>query len=222
MRGLCFANRGRPPTFPASSWARDLEKQSRRSPHVKCAAIGQLYRVYRVTIAFFEAAIEIINFRKNAVWVIFGPMKTKYSSFNGDGQSATRYPRGWCWLALFLALAWNGCKQESKVAADINPAGIYTLVSVDGKPVPCNITHEGATVAVKSGLFTISGDGTCSSKVIFSVASNSDVNREVKATFTREGTKLTMKWEGAGTTIGNVDGNTFTMDNEGMVFAYRK
>ena len=107
------------------------------------------------------------------------------------------------------------------MAADINPAGIYTLVSVDGKQVPCTITHEGAAVTVKSGLFTISGDGTCSSKVIFSVA-NSDVNREVKATFTREGAKLTMKWQGAGTTIGSVEGNTFTMDNEGMVFAYRK
>jgi hypothetical protein len=125
-------------------------------------------------------------------------------------------------MALCLALAWTGCKQEAKVAADTSPAGIYTLVSVDGKQVPCIITHEGASVTVKSGLFTISGDGTCNSKTVFSVASNGDVNREVKATFTREGTNLTMKWEGAGTTIGSVEGNTFTMNNEGMVLAYRK
>jgi hypothetical protein len=108
------------------------------------------------------------------------------------------------------------------VDADINPAGTYTLMSVDGKPVPCALTHEGVNVTVKSGVFTISSDGTCSSKIIFSVPSNGDVNREVKATYTRQGAKLTMKWEGAGITMGNVESNTFTMDNEGMAFTYQK
>jgi hypothetical protein len=31
-----------------------------------------------------------------------------------------------------------------------------------------------------------------------------------------------MQWEGAGTTLGSINGNTFAMTNEGMVFAYRK
>jgi hypothetical protein len=48
------------------------------------------------------------------------------------------------------------------------------------------------------------------------------MSREVKATYTRQGTQITMQWEGAGMTMGNVSGNTFTMTNEGMVFAYRK
>ena len=95
-------------------------------------------------------------------------------------------------------------------------------MSVDGKQVPCALTHEGTTLTVKSGVFTISGDGTCSSKIIFSVPSNGDVNREVKATYTRQGAKLTMKWEGAGITMGTVEGNTFTMDNQGMTFTYQK
>jgi len=34
-------------------------------------------------------------------------------------------------------------------------------------------------------------------------------------TVKREGAKLTMKWEGAGITMGSMEGNTFTMDNEG-------
>ena len=153
---------------------------------------------------------------------MIGTMKTKHNSINGENQPVTRHPLGWCLLALFLALAWAGCKQEAKVAADINPAGIYTLASVDGKPVPCALTHEGATMTIKSGVFTISGDSTCSSKIIFSMPSKGDVGREVKATYTQQGAKLTMKWEGAGITMGNVEGNTFTMDNEGMVFAYQK
>jgi hypothetical protein len=31
-----------------------------------------------------------------------------------------------------------------------------------------------------------------------------------------------MQWKDAGKTVGSIDGNTFTMENEGMVFVYRK
>ena len=149
-------------------------------------------------------------------------MKTKHNSLTGENQPAARHPLGLCLLALFLVLAWTGCKHQTTVAADINPAGTYTLMSVDGKPVPCALTHEGVNVTVKSGVFTISGDGTCSSKIIFSVPSQGDVNREVKASYKQQGAKLTMKWEGAGLTTGRVEGGTFTMNNEGMVFTYQK
>ena len=154
-------------------------------------------------------------------------MKTQLNSINDKDQPVTRHPLGGCLLALFLVLALAGCKPATKavpdkVAADINPTGIYTLASVDGKPVPCALTHEGVTMTVKSGGFTIGADGTCSSRMNVSVPSHGDINREVKATYTRQGAKLTMQWEGAGTTIGNVDGNKFTMDNEGMVLVYQK
>lgn len=43
-----------------------------------------------------------------------------------------------------------------------------------------------------------------------------------RGTYTREGAKLTMTWEGAGTTTGTVEGDNFTMENEGMVLAYRR
>jgi hypothetical protein len=121
-----------------------------------------------------------------------------------------------------MAMAWVGCKQQAKVAAEGNPAGTYNLVSVDGKQVPCTLQHEGHTLTIKSGLFVINPEGSCSSKVVFSPPSGGDAAREVKATYIRQGSKLTMKWEGAGTTIGTAEGGTFTMNNEGMVFAYRK
>ena len=70
--------------------------------------------------------------------------------------------------------------------------------------------------------FVIGADGTCSSKVVFGPPSGSEVTREVKASYTQQGAKLTMKWEGAGTTTGTVEGDTFTMNNEGMIFAYRR
>jgi hypothetical protein len=34
--------------------------------------------------------------------------------------------------------------------------------------------------------------------------------------------RRTCWWDGAGTTTGTVDGTTFTMDNEGMLFVYRR
>ena len=121
-----------------------------------------------------------------------------------------------------MVAGWTGCEQAANVAAEVNPAGTYALVSVDGKAVPCTVQHEGRALTVKSGTFIINRDGTCSSKVSFSPPSGGDVLREVKASYTRQGAKLTMKWEGAGTTTGTVEGDTFTMNNEGMIFAYRR
>jgi len=156
-------------------------------------------------------------------------MKTKPNELNGEQRRATRHLLHGCLLPLFTITVWTGCKQEAKgapdtktaaaTAADINPAGTYTLVTVDGNKVPCAVEHEGHKMTIQSGGFIINPDGTCSSKV--SLAGR-DAAIEVKATYTREGPKLTMKWQGAGMTIGTVEGDTFTMNNEGMVFAYRK
>jgi hypothetical protein len=118
-----------------------------------------------------------------------------------------------------MVVVCAGCKQDAKVAADTDPVGTYSLVSVDGNKVPCTVQHEGRALPVKSGSFIINPDGTCSSKMVLS---GSDSAIEVKATYTRQGSKLTMQWEGAGTTTGTVEGDTFTMNNEGMIFAYRK
>jgi len=128
-----------------------------------------------------------------------------------------------------MAAIWVGCKQEAKVTADtnivtaattdINPVGTYALATVDGNKVPYTVQHEGHTMTIQSGSFIINADGTCSSKMFLE---GREAAIEVKATYTREGQKLTMKWQGAGMTIGTVEGDTFTMNNEGMVLAYRK
>ena len=127
-----------------------------------------------------------------------------------------------CLLTATLLLAATGCKPGADANANPDPTGIYTLVSVDGKNVPCDLTHEGVTLTVKSGVFTITADGHCRSQMNFSVPQRGDMSREVKATYTRQGAELTMQWEGAGMTLGNVHSNTFTMTNEDMVLAYRK
>ena len=149
-------------------------------------------------------------------------MKHAQNEWSRERRQASRHFSQWCWLPLFLAMVSVGCKQVAKVPADTSPVGSYALVSVNGNKVPCALQHDGHALTIKSGSFIIQADGTCSSLMAFSLPSGGDASREVKATYTRQGSTLTMQWERAGQTLGTVEGDRFTMNNEGMVLVYRK
>jgi len=149
-------------------------------------------------------------------------MKQQKSNRDSQPWPGQRQLRLFCFLSLLMAAVWMGCQQDPKRAGSPDAVGNYTLMSVDGKNVPCTVEHDGHTLAVKSGSFAINANGTCSSKVIFSGPTGGEGSREVQATYSRQGSTLTMRWEGAGMTTGTVQGDTFTMNNEGMVFAYKK
>jgi hypothetical protein len=125
-------------------------------------------------------------------------------------------------VLLTAGLLLSACKPETQVAKDVDPTGVYALVSVNGSTVPANVSHDGTALQVRSGTFTIKADGTCGTKTVFVPPSGPEATRDVSATYTKAGSKLTMKWQGAGRTTGTIEGNTFTMDNEGMLFVYRK
>jgi len=126
-------------------------------------------------------------------------------------------------VILVMLVALTGCKRISQTETVANaPAGIYTLITVDGLKLPATVSHDGHDITVHSGTFTINADKTCVSKNVFSPPSGKKVTREVKATYTQEGSTLDMQWIGAGRTTGTVKGNTFTMNNEGMIFSYKK
>lgn len=146
-------------------------------------------------------------------------MKTTSQSVDSRPETQTIRVLAIGLLIVVLLVLLSGCKSEK---GPVNPAGDYTLLSVDGKAVPCALSHEGMTPTIKSGLFSISTNGTCLSRITFSLPQQKDMVREVKATYTINGADLTMQWEGAGMTMGHVDGKQFTMTNEGMVFSYRK
>ncbi len=138
-----------------------------------------------------------------------------------DGMSCTLKseisPDGKTWAPW----AESKATKVTSLTAAADPSGVYTLISVNGKPVPTSLSDEGA-VQVRSGTFTINADGTCTSKMTFVRGSASEATAVVRATYTKEGSKLTMQWTGAGTTVGTIDGSTFSMNNEGSMFAYRK
>jgi len=122
---------------------------------------------------------------------------------------------------LFLCALARGHAQTANQAATI-PAGVYTLVSVDSKNVPCTIKHGGTTMNVQSGTFTITTNGHITSVMTVSVGDRKDVQVERTATYTAKHSELTMKWQNAGITKGHVAGQTFTMTNEGLAYVYRK
>lgn len=51
------------------------------------------------------------------------------------------------------------------------------------------------------------------------VPPHKDINREVKAAHRQRGTELTMRWKRAGMPTGQINGNRFTMANEGIAFS---
>jgi hypothetical protein len=125
---------------------------------------------------------------------------------------------------LAVGVVLSACKQESNVVGKgaVDPSGVYALVSVNGNKVPAKVAHDSVSMEVRSGSFTIHADGTCGTKTTFVPPSGAEVSREVSATYKQQGTTLNMQWKGAGTTTGTLEGNTFTMNNEGMIFVYQK
>src|SRR4030095_12880531 len=113
-------------------------------------------------------------------------------------------------------------KQSASVPAMPDFTGTYTLATINGNKLPFIPPHEGGPREVQSGALTLNGDGTVSATTTFRVPSGQVANREVSGTYTRDGDRVNMQWKAAGRTIGTLEGATFTMDNEGILFAYRK
>ncbi len=121
-----------------------------------------------------------------------------------------------------MGLIFVMCHAQAATADPADSRGVYRLISVDGKPVPASVSHDGVTLEVRTGTFTINADGTCDSRIIMIPPSGIEVVREVSATYVQEGQKLTMRWQGAGKTTGTIKDNTFIMNNKGMIFVYQK
>lgn len=129
-------------------------------------------------------------------------------------------------ILMVLLAALAGCKKtsltEAAKTAVNDPAGVYTLVAVDGTNIPGTVSHGGHDIMLHSGVFTINSGKTCVSETVFASPSGEKIDRQVKATYTQDGSTLDMQWEGAGRTTGTIEGDTFTMNNEGMIFQYKK
>ncbi len=125
-------------------------------------------------------------------------------------------------VALVLGLLLAGCNQESGAAKDSDPAGTYTLATINGNKLPFTPPHEGGAPEVQSGSIKLNADGSFTSSMSYGLPAGKVSSRDFSGTYTREGTNLKLQWKGAGVTSATLEGDTFTMNNEGTLFAYRK
>lgn len=147
-------------------------------------------------------------------------MKSQLNEPCGTLPILTRINLAACLLILVVFL--GACRQEPSGAKGSDLTGTYTLLTVNGTQVPTTVAHDGVNLQVRSGSFSLNADGTCSTKTVFVPPSGAETTREASATYTRDGSKLTMRWQGAGMTTGTLASSVFTMNNEGMVLVYRK
>ena len=128
---------------------------------------------------------------------------------------------------LFLVLSVMGlclasCSQAPRTTNTFDHAGTYELVTINGNELPYTPPHEGGAPQVRSSTFTLNADGTFSSTFTYGMPSVNPFSRDFSGTYTREGSRFSFQWKGAGRTTATLEGNTLTMDNEGVLFAYRK
>lgn len=97
----------------------------------------------------------------------------------------------------------------------------FRLVSVNHQNLPTKLVHGPANLEIRQGSFNFSSNGTCQSRITFVAPDGREMVRETAASYTRTGSELSMKWKGAGRTMGHLAGDTFTMTNEGAIFTYR-
>ena len=147
-------------------------------------------------------------------WINPRPVLVKLTDFNA--ADAAKFSK---WDGLAATLKERAAEKMKRLS------GVYTLVKVNGKKLPAGVQHEGASLEIRSGRFTIGPDGRCRSRMVFVPPSRKEASLETAASYTLGGpdlNRLDMQWEGAGSTDGTVDGDIFTMENEGMLFEYSK
>jgi hypothetical protein len=126
-------------------------------------------------------------------------------------------------LTLALACTGSGCRSGSTTGGNLpNYEGTYQLATIDGKALPCRPAHEGGAPIVNAGSITLKADGTFTSTMSYGQPGGQTGSRDFSGTYTREGSRFTLKWTGAGITTADLKDATFTMNNEGMLLAYHK
>lgn len=124
--------------------------------------------------------------------------------------------------AVLTGLSLAACQSKGSDSRTDVPEGVYALASVNGQPVPATISHDGASLQIRSGTCTFGPKQSCSTTTVFVPPSGPELSRTASATYSARGADLSLRWKGAGHTSGRVDGATFTLNNEGMVLVYRK
>ncbi|MBT5709128.1 MAG: hypothetical protein HOI66_22640 [Verrucomicrobia bacterium] len=123
---------------------------------------------------------------------------------------------------LVLGLGCLSACSHRNPSATFSPVGTYQLVEVNGQAIPTTVHHGGIEIRVVSGQLVLTEAGDGLSETVFGPPAGAKVHRRVEASYTQSGNELLLRWKGAGMTKGTLGNEAFTMNNEGMIFSYRK
>ncbi len=123
-------------------------------------------------------------------------------------------------LALFVVAIVLAACTPAPGADDIT--GTYTLVSVEGNPLPYNPAHEVGAPEIMSSTLALASDSTFQITITFATSPGNPVSRDMKGTYSLDEGALSFDWEGAGITPATHEGDTITILNEGLSFVYQK
>jgi len=132
-------------------------------------------------------------------------------------------------VAVPLLLTLGCARRLPPVQASAGLPGTYGLVTIDGHPVPFTPADPdrpanappGPTIVAST--FTVGPDSTFRMSMRYRMPMGDTgqvVQREFSGTYVRQGDAYNFTWAGAGQTPVSLRGDTLTLNNMGMLFAY--
>ena len=107
---------------------------------------------------------------------------------------------------LALGLCLPACQKASSTAQPSDHTGTYTLVTINGNKLPFTPPHEGGAPEVESGSITLQADGTFTSAMSYGPPEAKIPSRDFSGTYTRDGSRFSLQWKGAGTNTATLEG----------------
>ena len=129
-------------------------------------------------------------------------------------------------IAAALSLPFAACGGDGGTGLQSELSGTYTLRTVNGQPLPF-VAYQDATDKIEllgdefqfsADSFTESVDVRYTERGVVTTDTFEDSGR-----YTLDGNALTVTYDSDGSSLtGAVNGNTFTLTGDGIVFLYRK
>lgn len=113
---------------------------------------------------------------------------------------------------LLLALSALACSDDDPTGAEVDPVGVYALLSIDGSSLPTPITSDGVTLEVASGQFSIVAGGGCAATINVRPVGGGPLEALANTcAWTASGSQLQVTWTDGGTDTATVQGDRLTL-----------
>lgn len=101
--------------------------------------------------------------------------------------------------------------------------GTYSLMALDDRPVPTSIPEAGGQVEVLSSTLILSAGRKLRMTTTFRPSAGATpISNELTGSYTLHGNAFTFTYSSGGRNAGTLDGDTIRMQNEGVVWLFRK